>query len=178
MAFIGQSRDRKGRFSSQFGVDVKLIGDRELRRAIRLLGEKDAQRIARLAVRQSLKDMQSTAKQAVAVDEGDTKEQIQISLKRKRGGNEITGRVGVGLKGGSRRKLAAIIEFGRRAFTASIVGRNGTTYRVKIPAVPGQFYLTRAADRHLPKLRKNISKEFQRRIKNRIKRLAKQAGKK
>tara|TARA_Y100001937_G_scaffold128752_2_gene207620 strand:- start:11669 stop:12196 length:528 start_codon:yes stop_codon:yes gene_type:complete len=173
MALFGNN---KAKFSSKFGVDVKLIGDRELRRAIKLLGEKDAQRIARLAVRQSLKDMQSTAKQAVAVDDGDTKEQIQISLKRKRGGNEITGRVGVGLKGGSRRKLAAIIEFGRRAFTASIVGRNGTTYRVKIPAVPGQFYLTRAADRHLPSLFKDIKKEFNRRIKNRIKRLAKQAG--
>jgi hypothetical protein len=176
VAFIGQSRDRKGRFSSEFGVDVKLIGDRELKEAIKLLGEKDAKRIARLAVRESLKDMQTTAKQTVAADKGETRQQIQITLKRSKGGAEFTGRVGVGLKGGSRRTLAAIIEFGRRAFTQKIVGRNGTTYRVRIPAVPGQFYLTRAADRHLPKLLPDISKEFQRRIQNRVRRLARQAG--
>ena len=181
MAFIGQSRNSKGRFTSAFGVDVKLIGDRELKQAIKLLGEKDARRIARLAVRESLKDMQSTAKQTVAVDGGHTKNQIQITLKSAKGGNAFMGRVGVGLRGGGtgpnvRRNLAHIIEFGRRAFTAKIVGRNGTTYRVRIPAVPGQFYLTKAADRHLPKLLPDISKEFQRRIQNRIKRLAKQAG--
>ena len=173
MALFGNN---KAKFSSKFGVDVKLIGDRELRKAIKILGEKDAKRIARLAVKKSLTDMQATAKQAVSADKGETRRQIQITLKRRRGGDEFTGRVGVGLKGGSRRTLAAIIEFGRRAFTANIVGRNGTTYRVKIPAVPGQFYLTRAADRHLPKLRKNISKEFQRRIQNRVRRLARQAG--
>jgi hypothetical protein len=172
----GQSRGRGGRFSSTFGVDVKLIGDQQLAQAIKLLGEKDAQRIGRLAVRQSLLDMQKTAKSAVSVDKGNTKNQIQTTLKRKKAGNLITGRVGVGLKGGDRRKLAAIIEFGRRAFTQKIVGRNGTTYRVKIPSVPGQFYLTRAAKRHLPQLTKTISKEFQRRIDNRVRRLAKQAA--
>ena len=93
---LGQSRDSKGRFTSAFGVDVKLIGDRQLRRAIQLLGEKDAKRIARLAIRESLKDMQATAKSFVSSDEGYTREQIQITLKRAKGGEEFTGRVGVG----------------------------------------------------------------------------------
>lgn len=181
MAFIGQSRGAGGKFTSQFGVDVKLIGDRELKEAIKLLGEKDAKRIARLAVRESLKDMQTTAKSTVSVDGGHTKNQIQITMKSAKGGMSFMGRVGVGLRGGGtgpnvRRNLAHIIEFGRRAFTSKIVGRNGTTYRVRIPAVPGQFYLTRAADRHLPKLLPDISKEFQRRIQNRVRRLARQAG--
>ena len=176
MAFIGQSRDRKGRFSSEFGVDVELIGAADLAYAIQVLGEKDAKRIAKLAVRDTLKDMQRTAQGAVAADKGETREQIQISLKSSKQGFQLEGRVGVGLRGGSRRTLAAIIEFGRRAFSQKIVGRNGKTYRVQIPAVPGQFYLTRAADRYLPVLRSEIAIEFERRIVNRIKRLAKKAG--
>ena len=80
MLRVGQSRNNKGRFSSEFGVDVELIGAADLAYAIQVLGEKDAKRIAKLAVRDTLKDMQRTAQGAVAADKGETREQIQISL--------------------------------------------------------------------------------------------------
>jgi len=178
---VSQSRNKMGQFSSSLGVDVQLIGANQLMQAMSILGHKDAKRIAKLAIRTETKKLQRTAQEVVSVDKGKTKEQIQVQIKNTDGGFGFLGRVGVGLRGGGegpgkRRNVAAIIEFGRRSFTQKIVGRNGTTYRVRIPAVPGQFYLSRAAERHLPTFMADLSKEFDRRVKNRIKRLAKQAG--
>jgi|LULK01.1.fsa_nt_gb hypothetical protein len=149
-----------GTANLNIAVDAEVFGGPELNRALRQLGEKEAGRVVRRVYRRELREMERTAKSFVAVDKGHTREQIQNQLKRGKLG-ELLGVVGVGLRGSSkgpkaRKNLAAIIEFGRRSFDMRIKGRNGRKYSVRIPAVPGQQFLTRAARAHLPNFQKQL----------------------
>lgn len=153
-----------GTAALNIGLSTDLVGGANLDKAFKLLEGRAVQAAVSRTYRRELGEMRDTAQSFVAVDKGHTREQIQFSLKKDAKGG-FMGRVGVGLRGRStgpksRRNLAAIIEFGRRSFTAIIKSPTSGLYKVEIPAVPGQLFLTRTAQRHLPRFEKSLRIKF------------------
>lgn len=161
-------------------VSIELEGALALQRAFKELGKKEADKIRRAAITKETKDMEQTARSLAPRDEGAVRAQIDRTVRKQKG--ELIGRVGVGIKAKaegryrgfeSRKNLAHIIEFGRRAFFMRVKGRNGTKYSVRIPGVKGDRFLTRTAERHLRGLDKRMGDRMMKSLERRLRRLEK-----
>ncbi len=164
-------------------VSIELEGALALQRALKELGKKEADKIRRAALTKETKDMEQTARSLAPRDEGAVRAQIDRTVRKQRG--ELIGRVGVAIRGkatgryrgfDSRKNLAHIIEFGRRAFFMRVKGRNGTKYSVKIPGTKGDRFLTRTAERHLRGLEKRMGERMIKSFERRLRRLEKGLG--
>lgn len=166
---------------SGLNVELKLEGAAAFQRALSEFGKKEAEKIRRAAITKETKDMEQTARSLAPRDEGAIRAQIDRTVRKQRG--ELIGRVGVAIKGkgsgryrgfNSRKNLAHIIEFGRRAFFMRVRGRNGTKYSVRIPGTKGDRFLTRTAERHLRGLDDRIAERMTKSLERKLKKLERQ----
>lgn len=162
-------------------VSIELEGAIALQRAFKELGEKEAEKIRRAAITKETKDMEQTARSLAPRDQGAVRAQIDRTVRKQKG--ELIGRVGVGIKAkaegryrgfNSRKNLAHIIEFGRRAFFMRVRGRNGTKYSVRIPGTKGDRFLTRTAERHLRGLDERMGERMTKSLERKLKKLERQ----
>lgn len=168
---------------SDLNVSIKLQGADAFQRALRELGKVEAEKIRRAAITKETKDMEQTARSLAPRDEGAVRAQIDRTVRKQKG--ELIGRVGVGIKARSsgrykgfesRKNLAHIIEFGRKAFFMRVRGRNGSKYSVRIPGTPGDRFLTRTAERHLRGLEKRMAERMSKSLLRKLRKLEKARG--
>ena len=166
---------------SDLDVKIQLEGAAAFQRALSELGKTEADKIRRAAITKETKDMEQTARSLASRDEGAVKAQIDRTVRKQKG--ELIGRVGVAIKGKrsgryrgfeSRKNIAHIIEFGRKAFFMRVRGRNGTKYSVRIPGVPGDRFLTRTAQRHLRDLDKRMGDRMLKSLERKLKKIERQ----
>ena len=162
--------------AADLGINVDMKEFKKLARSLGMVENIDRDKalkriLQNVALTPVRKDAQRRAPTAGGGARGELKKAINTSKPVHKLTGEIVGMVGVaiGKPKNPRFNLAAIMEFGRKAFAARIKAPNGRKYTVMVGRTRPGHYLTGAINKEGPKIPENFAKKMAEVVKKKIK---------